>query len=38
MNENVRTVVMVVAWTWVGVPFLFGLYALINRAIPLFTV
>ncbi len=38
MNESSRVVVMVIAWLWVGVPFLFGVYALINRVIPLFAV
>lgn len=37
MNEASRTGVMVVAWIWVSVPFAYGVYALINRVIPLFT-
>lgn len=37
MNESSRALVMVIAWLWVGVPFLFGVYALITKVIPLFT-
>lgn len=36
MNESSRAVFMVIAWLWVGVPFLFGVYALVNKVMPLF--
>lgn len=37
MTETSRTGVMTIAWIWVGASFAYGVYALINRAIPLFT-
>lgn len=35
MNASSR-VVMVIAWSWVGVPFLFGVYSLVDKVSPLF--
>lgn len=37
MTETNRALVMLVVWTWVGVPFAFGVYGLIVRVVPLFT-
>jgi hypothetical protein len=37
VNQSRRAAVMTVAWIWVGVPFAYGVFALINRVIPLFT-
>ncbi len=37
MTESSRAVVMTIAWIWVGVPFAYGVYALVNRVVPLFT-
>ena len=37
MNDNVRISILIITWLWVGVPFAYGVYALFNRVIPLFT-
>ena len=37
MNESVRISILIIAWFWVGLPFAYGVYALVNRVISLFT-
>ena len=37
MTDNARISILIITWFWVGLPFAYGVYALINRVIPLFT-
>ncbi|WP_456238804.1 MFS transporter small subunit [Saccharopolyspora karakumensis] len=37
MTTANRQVLLVIAWLWVGVPFLYGLYELITKVTKLFT-
>lgn len=37
MNQRRRSSLLVVTWLWVGAPFAYGVYGLINSVIPLFT-
>lgn len=35
--SNLTVVLLVVAWAWVGIPLLYGLYELVRKAVPPFT-
>ncbi|WP_435793626.1 MFS transporter small subunit [Nonomuraea glycinis] len=37
MRNNSRTVLMTLAWTWVGAPFAFGVYELVLKLTQLFS-
>lgn len=37
MSNDSRTLLMVLAWAWVGVPFAFGVYELVLKLTQLFS-